>query len=55
MNPNIKALGSLIPLAIVDALIPVPIVGLVLIYIVLARPRWFLELTEQIYSRPGAE
>ena len=55
MNYKAKALGYLIPLAIVDALIPVPILGLLLIYVVLARPPWFSSLTDQIYGRFGGE
>lgn len=53
MNYKGKALGYLIPLAVVDAVIPVPIVGLMLIYVILVRPQWFFVLTEQIYDRPG--
>ena len=55
MNYKTKALGYLIPLALVDAVVPVPILGLVLIYIVLARPSWFLVFTNQIYDRRGGE
>ena len=51
MNYKAKALGYLIPLAIVDAVLPVPILGLLLVYVVLARPSWFLSLTDQIYGR----
>jgi len=55
MNCKVKALSYLIPLAIADAVIPVPIVGLVLVYVVFARPPWFLALAKQIYGRPGDE
>lgn len=51
MNYKAKALAYLFPLAVIDAVIPVPIIGLLLIYVVLARPPWFLSLTEQIYGR----
>ncbi len=51
MNYKTKALSYLIPLAIIDAVIPVPIIGLILIYVVLARPPWFSALTDQIYGR----
>lgn len=55
MNCKARALVYLIPLAIVDAVIPVPIVGLILIYVILARPPWFLSLTDQIYGRSKGE
>jgi len=55
MNCKARALVYLIPLAIVDAVIPVPIVGLILTYVILARPPWFLALTDQIYGRSKGE
>ena len=51
MNYKAKALGYLIPLAIVDTVVPVPIIGLLLVFVILARPPWFLSLTDQIYRR----
>jgi hypothetical protein len=49
-----KILLALIPLAIVDAVIPIPIVGLILVYVVLARPPWFSDAVDRIYGRaPG--
>lgn len=51
MNYKAKALGYLIPLAIIDGVIPVPIIGLILIYVILAKPPWFSALTDQIYDR----
>ena len=55
MNYKAKALAYLFPLAVIDAVIPVPIIGLLLIYVVLARPPWFLSLTDQIYGRSKGE
>lgn len=51
MSDRTKALAVLIPLAIVDAIIPIPIVGLILVYVILARPPWFADLVRQIYER----
>ncbi len=51
MNYKAKAFGYLIPLATVDTVIPVPIIGLLLVFVILARPPWFLSLTDQIYGR----
>ncbi len=53
MDHKAKVLAVLIFLAIVDAVIPVPIIGLVLVYVILARPPWFSALTDQIYGRAG--
>lgn len=39
---------ALILLSILE-IAPVPILGLLGLYIVLLRPRWFLELVEKIY------
>ncbi len=46
-----KLLAALIVLGLVDAIIPIPIVGLVLVYVVLERPPWFLQWVDDIYGR----
>lgn len=51
MNCKTKAFAYLIPLAIIDALIPIPIIGLVLVYVIVDRPPWFSALVSQIYGR----
>jgi hypothetical protein len=51
MDDRTKALLALIPLAIVDAIIPIPIVGILLGYVILAKPPWFLGLLQRIYER----
>ena len=45
-----KCLIGLIVLSIVDVLIPIPIVGLILIYVVLQKPPWFVDTVREIYS-----
>jgi hypothetical protein len=50
MDYRTKVLVSLIFLAIVDALIPLPVIGLILIYVLFARPSWFSDLVAQIYG-----
>jgi hypothetical protein len=50
-----KILLALIPLAIIDAVIPIPIVGLVLIYVILAKPPWFSEAVDRVYGRSPRE
>ena len=53
MKYRTKVLSGLIPLAIVDAFIPLPIIGLILVYVIFAKPPWFPNIVDQIYG--GAE
>jgi len=46
-----KVLAVLILLSLVDAVIPIPIVGVMLIYVIMARPPWFPDLVARIYGR----
>ena len=50
MNIRIKILSFLIVLCLVDVVIPVPILGLILIYVVFQRPPWFMEVVSDIYN-----
>ena len=50
MNPMTKILIFLIVLCVVDVVIPIPILGLILIYVVLKQPPWFLEVVSEIYN-----
>ncbi len=45
MDYRTKVLTGLIPLAIVDPVIPVPVIGLFLIYVIIAMPPWFSDFT----------
>ena len=49
MNRKAGIIVSLILLGIVDALIPLPIIGLILLYVIMERPAWFLEAVREIY------
>jgi hypothetical protein len=51
MSTRSRTLGILVPMALVDAIIPIPILGSVLIYVLLARPPWFLDLVDDVYGR----
>ncbi len=51
MNYRTRVLARLIPPAIVDAVIPVPVIGLFLIYVIFAKPPWFYDLVARIYDR----
>ena len=51
MTNNTQLLIALIVLCVVDAVVPIfPVLGLVLIYVVLAKPPWFLETVRRIYG-----
>ena len=50
MNIKTKTLLSLILLGLLDAVIPLPIIGLILIYVILERPPWFSEIVRHIYD-----
>ncbi len=52
MNARDRTLILLVPLAVIDAIIPVPILGLVLAYVLLTRPGWFWRLVREVYERP---
>ena len=50
MNIKTKSLIILIILGIIDVVIPIPILGVMLIYIVLQRPPWFTNVVREIYN-----
>ncbi|MDJ0890255.1 MAG: hypothetical protein QNK18_03530 [Gammaproteobacteria bacterium] len=51
MTNKTQLLIALAVLCVVDAVVPLfPVLGLVLIYVVLARPPWFLETVGQVYD-----
>jgi hypothetical protein len=50
MSTTTKTLLFLIVLCLVDVVIPVPILGLILIYVVFQRPPWFMEMVSEIYN-----
>ena len=49
MNIRTKSILVLILLGIVDVVIPIPIIGLMLIYVIVQKPSWFLDLAQEIY------
>jgi hypothetical protein len=50
MTLKTQAFIVLIVLSIVDAIIPVPIVGITLIFVLLQRPPWFEKLIREVYG-----
>jgi hypothetical protein len=49
MNVRNKTILILILLGLVDVVIPIPIIGLILIYVVIQKPSWFQDLVKDIY------
>ncbi|UCD87466.1 MAG: hypothetical protein JSV01_06860 [Desulfobacterales bacterium] len=45
-----KCLIGLVMLAVVDAVIPFPILGMILIYVVLQKPLWFRKMVGELYE-----
>jgi hypothetical protein len=50
MTMKTKSLIILVTLGIIDVVIPVPILGMILIYVVLQRPPWFTNAVREIYN-----
>ena len=49
INIQNKTILILILLGLVDILIPIPIIGLILVYVVIQKPSWFMDLVQEIY------
>jgi hypothetical protein len=45
-----KLLIVLVFLGLVDMAIPIPILGIVLIYVILQKPSWFLTMVKEVYG-----
>jgi hypothetical protein len=50
MSVKTKTFIVVIILGIVDMVIPIPILGVILIYVLLQRPPWFSDVVREIYS-----
>jgi hypothetical protein len=51
MNTKTKTVIVVIVLGIVDMVIPIPILGVILLYVVLQRPPWFTDIVREIYKQ----
>jgi hypothetical protein len=51
MTLKTRFLTGLILLSIVDAVVPIPIVGLMLILVILQTPPWFERLVQELYEQ----
>jgi hypothetical protein len=50
MSIKTKSLIILIILGTIDVVIPIPILGVILIYVVLQKPPWFTNVVREIYN-----
>jgi hypothetical protein len=50
MRLKTRALIALIVLSIVDVVVPIPIVGIILIFVALHKPPWFRDLVCEVYE-----
>ena len=50
-----KTLIALLLLCLVDTVIPFPIIGVILIYVLLQRPPWFKHIFVEIYGKIGMD
>jgi len=50
MSIKTKTLIFLIILCIIDMVIPIPILGVILIYVIFQRPPWFTDVVSEIYK-----
>ena len=50
MKTRTKILLYLLVLSLVDSVIPIPIIGIVMIYVLFQKPDWFREMVADIYG-----
>jgi len=51
MNIKTKTVIVVIVLGIIDMVIPIPILGVILLYVVLQRPPWFMNVVQEIFNQ----
>ena len=50
MTFKARAIIGLVGLSVVDIVFPIPIVGLIMIFVVLQKPPWFLKVVRELYE-----
>lgn len=50
MSTKTQLLTSLIAIGLIDVVFPIPIVALILCYVVIRRPTWFIDWVRDIYG-----
>jgi hypothetical protein len=53
MSRQAQMLTAVVILGLIDALVPFfPILALILIYVIVDKPTWFLEMVRELYKKP---
>jgi hypothetical protein len=55
MTTKTKTLIALLLLSMVDTVIPLPIIGIILIYVLLQRPPWVRNVIGELYGEIGSD
>ena len=55
MTIKTKTLIALLLLSMVDTVIPLPIIGVILIYVLLQRPPWVRNVIGELYGEIGSD
>ena len=50
MKTRTKIIIYISVLALLDMVIPIPFTALILIYVILEKPPWFMDFVKEIYS-----
>lgn len=50
MKLKTKILIALIGIAFMDMIVPIPFLGILLVYVTLSQPPWFREMVDQVYG-----
>jgi hypothetical protein len=50
MSTKMKMLVGLTFLGLIDMVIPLPVIGLILIYVLFEKPPWFARTVDEIYD-----
>jgi hypothetical protein len=50
MQSNTQIIISLIALALIDTIIPIPITVIILLYVLGQKPIWFKDLVDRVYG-----
>jgi hypothetical protein len=50
MNLKTKILISLLALALVDMVIPIPFTTILLLYVLIEKPAWFRKMVSDVYG-----
>jgi len=51
MSIKTKTIIALIILGLVDIIVPIPIVALILMYVIIKKPTWFMDVSRGIYKQ----